>query len=87
MNAAIENWDLASKVAFITGAASGIGRAAALAFARAGASVVVADLAADGNAETARMINDAGGRALALSVRRDARSEAARSSTGHRARA
>jgi NAD(P)-dependent dehydrogenase (short-subunit alcohol dehydrogenase family) len=67
MNAAIENWDLASKVAFVTGAASGIGRAAALAFARAGASVVVADLAADGNAETARMINDARGRALALS--------------------
>jgi NAD(P)-dependent dehydrogenase (short-subunit alcohol dehydrogenase family) len=66
MNAAIENRYLASKVAFVTGAASGIGRAAALAFARAGAGVVVADLAADGNAETARMINDAGGRALAL---------------------
>lgn len=32
------------KVAFVTGAASGIGRAAALAFARAGASVVVADV-------------------------------------------
>jgi NAD(P)-dependent dehydrogenase (short-subunit alcohol dehydrogenase family) len=67
MNAAIESSDLASKVAFVTGAVSGIGRAAALAFARAGASVVVADLAADGNAETARMINDAGRRALALS--------------------
>ena len=33
------------KVAFVTGAASGIGRAAALAFAHAGASVVVTDLA------------------------------------------
>jgi NAD(P)-dependent dehydrogenase (short-subunit alcohol dehydrogenase family) len=36
----------AGKVAFITGAASGIGRATALAFARADASVIVADLAA-----------------------------------------
>jgi NAD(P)-dependent dehydrogenase (short-subunit alcohol dehydrogenase family) len=35
-----EPWDFAGKVAFVTGAASGIGRAAALAFARAGASVV-----------------------------------------------
>ena len=34
----------AGKVAFVTGAASGIGRAAALAFARAGASVAVADV-------------------------------------------
>jgi len=32
------------KVAFVTGAGSGIGRAAALAFARAGASLVVADV-------------------------------------------
>jgi NAD(P)-dependent dehydrogenase (short-subunit alcohol dehydrogenase family) len=32
------------KVAFVTGGASGIGRAAALAFARAGASVTVADI-------------------------------------------
>ena len=40
------------KVAFVTGAASGIGRAAALAFARAGASVVVADVSEPGNQET-----------------------------------
>jgi NAD(P)-dependent dehydrogenase (short-subunit alcohol dehydrogenase family) len=46
-------WTLADKVAFVTGAASGIGRAAALAFARAGASVVVADVS-DGNRETVR---------------------------------
>jgi NAD(P)-dependent dehydrogenase (short-subunit alcohol dehydrogenase family) len=36
------------KVAFVTGATSGIGRATALAFAREGTSVVVADIAADG---------------------------------------
>ena len=54
------------KVAFVTGAASGIGRAAALAFARAGASVVVADVSEQGNQETARMIEQQGGRALAV---------------------
>jgi NAD(P)-dependent dehydrogenase (short-subunit alcohol dehydrogenase family) len=56
-----------SKVAFVTGATSGIGRAAALAFGRDGASVVVADIATDGNQETARMIEQAGGQSLALS--------------------
>jgi NAD(P)-dependent dehydrogenase (short-subunit alcohol dehydrogenase family) len=55
------------KVAFVTGATSGIGRATALAFAREGASVVVADVAADGNEETARMIEQAGGQSLAVS--------------------
>src|ERR671912_1631125 len=54
------------KVAFVTGAASGIGRAAALAFARAGASVAVADVSEQGNRETARMIEQQGGRALAV---------------------
>jgi NAD(P)-dependent dehydrogenase (short-subunit alcohol dehydrogenase family) len=54
------------KVAFVTGASSGIGRATALAFAREGASVVVADVAADANRETARLIEQAGGRSLAV---------------------
>src|SRR3954471_22775143 len=58
--------EFAGKVALVTGAASGIGRAAALAFARAGASVVVADVSEDGNRETARLIEEAGGRSLAV---------------------
>ena len=54
------------KVAFVTGATSGIGRATALAFAREDAGVVVADVAAEGNRETARMIEQAGGQSLAV---------------------
>jgi NAD(P)-dependent dehydrogenase (short-subunit alcohol dehydrogenase family) len=55
-----------NRVAFISGATSGIGRATALAFAAEGADVAVADVAEDGNRETARMIEAAGGRALAV---------------------
>jgi NAD(P)-dependent dehydrogenase (short-subunit alcohol dehydrogenase family) len=61
-----EEGSFAGKVAFVTGAANGIGRAAALAFAREGASVVVADVSEQGNQDTARMIEEAGGRALAV---------------------
>jgi len=50
----------------VTGATSGIGRATALAFAREGANVVVVDISERGNQETARMVEDAGGRALAV---------------------
>ena len=50
----------------MTGAANGIGRATALAFAREGASVIVADVAERGIQETARLVEQAGGRALAV---------------------
>ena len=60
------NGGFAGKVAFVTGAASGIGRAAALAFAREGASVVVTDVSVQGAQETARLIEEQGGRALSI---------------------
>jgi NAD(P)-dependent dehydrogenase (short-subunit alcohol dehydrogenase family) len=60
------NLSFKNKVAFVTGAANGIGRAAALAFAREGASVTVVDISEQGNQETARLIEDIGGRALAV---------------------
>ncbi|NED16440.1 glucose 1-dehydrogenase [Streptomyces sp. SID9124] len=60
------SYDFTGKVAFVTGAAGGIGRATALAFTRAGAQVAVADRDADALKETARLITDSGGQALAL---------------------
>jgi NAD(P)-dependent dehydrogenase (short-subunit alcohol dehydrogenase family) len=62
-----QNGSYAGKVAFVTGAGSGIGRATALAFAREGASVVAADASEQGNQETVRMIEELGGRVLAVS--------------------
>jgi NAD(P)-dependent dehydrogenase (short-subunit alcohol dehydrogenase family) len=56
---------LAGRVAIVTGAASGIGRATAAALAREGAAVVVADLNADGAKRVAGEIEAAGGRAFA----------------------
>jgi NAD(P)-dependent dehydrogenase (short-subunit alcohol dehydrogenase family) len=52
------------KVAVVTGAAGGIGRASALAFAKKGAKVVVADMQVDQGAETVRMIENKGGEAI-----------------------
>jgi NAD(P)-dependent dehydrogenase (short-subunit alcohol dehydrogenase family) len=56
----------AGQVALVTGGGSGIGAATALAFGKAGASVVVADLRADQAALTAEAIVAAGGRALSV---------------------
>jgi NAD(P)-dependent dehydrogenase (short-subunit alcohol dehydrogenase family) len=61
-----EKRSFAGKVAFVTGAANGIGRAAALAFAYEGASVMAADVSEPGNQETVRLIEEQGGRALAV---------------------
>src|SRR5919112_1528344 len=56
------------KTILITGAASGIGRATALIFAREGANVVCADINEAGGKETAEKINALGSQALALAV-------------------
>ncbi len=52
------------KVAVVTGAASGIGRATAIAFAREGAKVVVADVGVEGGQETVCQIEREGGEAI-----------------------
>jgi NAD(P)-dependent dehydrogenase (short-subunit alcohol dehydrogenase family) len=57
---------LKGKVALVTGAGSGIGRAMAVLFAREGACVVAGDLNPQGNAETIRLIEEQGGTALAV---------------------
>jgi NAD(P)-dependent dehydrogenase (short-subunit alcohol dehydrogenase family) len=58
--------DLSGRAALITGAASGIGRASALAFASAGASVALLDIDAGGLADTAAAVRAAGTRAEVL---------------------
>lgn len=59
---------LTDKVAIVTGAASGIGRASAALFAREGASVVLADINESGAVDAAREITDSGGTAVAVRV-------------------
>jgi NAD(P)-dependent dehydrogenase (short-subunit alcohol dehydrogenase family) len=56
---------LEGRVAWITGGASGIGRATALRFAEEGAAVAVADYNLAGAEETVRTIEAAGGKAIA----------------------
>ena len=61
-------FDLAGKVALVTGASSGIGRALALTLAQAGAAVVLAARRGDELATVADAIRGAGGRAAAVPV-------------------
>ena len=58
---------LDGKSALVTGGGGGIGRATALAFAREGARVAVADLVSEAAGETVALVNGAGGQAILLS--------------------
>ena len=57
---------LEGKVAIITGAGSGMGRAMAVRFAKEGAKVVALDYAGDTAEATAKLVTDAGGKAIGL---------------------
>jgi NAD(P)-dependent dehydrogenase (short-subunit alcohol dehydrogenase family) len=61
-----ENKEFEKKVAFVTGAGAGIGRAAALAFAREGAVVAAVDRSDADVQETVRLIGKSGGQAIAV---------------------
>ncbi len=59
-------FDLSGRTAVLTGAASGQGRSTAMVLAKAGAKVVAGDVDLKGVEETARMVEDTGGRAIAV---------------------
>jgi NAD(P)-dependent dehydrogenase (short-subunit alcohol dehydrogenase family) len=59
---------LGGKVAVITGGGTGIGRATARLFAREGARVVIAELNSEAGEQTAQLIAEAGGEAIAIAT-------------------
>ena len=61
---------LKDRIAIITGAGSGLGRAGALAFAREGVRVVVSDLEPARGEETAALVRAEGGEAIAIAADR-----------------
>jgi len=64
----LDNRGLDGRVVVITGAGRGIGREYARAVAAEGAAVVIAELDADAAEETARLVRDGGGTALAIAT-------------------
>ncbi|MBT4488065.1 MAG: SDR family oxidoreductase, partial [Rhodospirillaceae bacterium] len=60
--------DFSGRAGIVTGAASGIGRAAALKFAEGGAKVVVADLDTEGSDNTKALIEQRGGEAICVTT-------------------
>lgn len=68
MSDAKPTMDLGNKVALVTGAGSGIGRASCIRLAEAGAAVMCADIVSEGARATAEMVNGAGGRAASLQL-------------------